>query len=112
MINSGLFNLPGKKNLGQSYNEIECVVVDVSEHEIERPPKRKQKKYYSGKPKYHAIKAQVLAKIKSASIICKAFIEGKNQDFSWLKKSNIRMNEEGEFFGDKGYQCVQKIHHT
>ena len=45
LINSGLFKLPGKKNLYQSQNEIETVAVDVSEHEIERP-KKKQKKYY------------------------------------------------------------------
>jgi hypothetical protein len=45
LMNSGLFNLPGKKVLYQSQiQEIETVAVDVSEHEIERPQK-KQKKY-------------------------------------------------------------------
>jgi hypothetical protein len=72
LINSGLFNLPGKKILYQSQNEIETVAVDVSEHEIERPQK-KQKKYYSGKQKYHTIKSQVLANTKSTEIICTAF---------------------------------------
>jgi hypothetical protein len=51
--------------------------VDVSEHEIERPQK-KQKKYYSGKQKYHTIKSQVLANTKSTEIICTAFSNGKN----------------------------------
>jgi hypothetical protein len=36
----------------------------VSDHEIERPQK-KQKKYYSGKQKYHTIKSPVLAKKKN-----------------------------------------------
>jgi hypothetical protein len=109
LINSGLFNLPGKKNLYQSQNEIETVAVDVSEHEIERPQK-KQKKYYSGKQKYHTIKSQVLANTKSTEIICTAFSNGKTHDFSLFKKSKIGMNEELELLGDKGYQGIKKIH--
>ncbi len=43
LIKSGLFNLPGKKILNRNHNEeIETVVVDVSEHEIERPKKNKR----------------------------------------------------------------------
>ena len=109
LINSGLFNLPGKKNLCQSQNGIETVAVDVSEHEIERPQK-KQKKYYSGKQKYHTIKSQVLANQKSAEIICTAFSKGKTHDFSLFKKSKVRMNKELKFLGDKGYQGIKKIH--
>jgi hypothetical protein len=109
LINSGLFNLPGKKNFYQSQNEIETVAVDVSEHEIERPQK-KQKKYYSDKQKYHTIKSQVLANTKSTEIICTAFSNGKTHDFSLFKKSKSGMNEELELFGDKGYQGIKKIH--
>ena len=83
--------------------------MDVSEHEIERSPK-KQKKYYSGKQKYHTIKSQVLANTKSTEIICTAFINGKTHDFSLFKKSNFGMNEELELLGDKGYQEIKKIH--
>jgi hypothetical protein len=86
LINSGLFNLPGKKVFYQSQNEIETVAVDVSEHERERPQK-KQKKYYSGKQKYHTIKSQVLAHTKSTEIICTAFSNGKTHDFSLFKKA-------------------------
>jgi len=109
LINSGLFNLPGKKLLYQSQNEIETVAVDVSEHEIERPQK-KQKKYYSGQQKYHTIKSQVLANTKSTEIICTAFSKGKTHDFSLFKKSKIGMNEEVELLGDKGYQGIKNIH--
>jgi hypothetical protein len=112
LIKSGLFNLPGKKILNRIQNEeIETVVVDVSEHEIERPQK-KQKKYYSGKQKYHTIKSQVLANKKSAKIICTAFSEGKTHDFSLFKKSKIGMNEELELLADKGYQGIKKIHNN
>lgn len=112
LIKSGLFNLPGKKIMNRNQNkEIETVVVDVSEHEIERPQK-KQKKYYSGKQKYHTIKSQVLANQKSAKIICTAFSAGKSHDFSLFKKSKLRMNEELELLGDKGYQGIKKIHNN
>ncbi|MCC3409454.1 MAG: IS5 family transposase [Microcoleus sp. PH2017_29_MFU_D_A] len=109
LIRSGLFNLPGKKILYQSNNEIKTVVLDVSEHEIERPQK-KQKKYYSGKQKYHTIKSQVLANPKSAEIICTAFGDGKTHDFSLFKKSKIGINQNLELLGDKGYQGITKIH--
>ncbi|MEG4444483.1 transposase family protein [Microcoleus sp. AT9_B5] len=108
LINSGLFNLPGKKNLYQIQNEIETVAVGVSEHEIERP-KKKQKKYYSGKQKYHTIKSQVLANTKSTEI-CTAFSNGKTHDFSLFKKTKIGMNKELELLGDKCYQGITKIH--
>ena len=111
LINSGLFNLPGKKILYQSQNEIETVAVDVSEHEIERPQK-KQKKYYSGKQKYHTIKSQVLANTKSTEIICTAFSNGKTHDFNLFKKSKMGMNKELELLGDKGYQGIKKIHNN
>lgn len=39
LIKSGLFNLPGNKSLIDHEEEIETVVVDVAEHEIERPKK-------------------------------------------------------------------------
>ena len=81
----------------------------MSEHEIERPQK-KQKKYYSGKQKYHTIKSQVLANQKSAEIICTAFSNGKTHDFSLFKKSQLGMNQNLELLGDKGYQGIKKIH--
>ncbi len=39
LIKSGLFNLPGKKSLVRASASLEKVVVDVTEHEIERPEK-------------------------------------------------------------------------
>lgn len=41
LIKSGLFNLPGKKSLTPGDTPIERVVVDVTEHEIERPKKNR-----------------------------------------------------------------------
>lgn len=41
LVKSGLFNLPGKKVVISSNGTREIVVVDVAEHEIERPKKNK-----------------------------------------------------------------------
>ena len=40
MLKSGLFSLPGKKTLTDRETTVEIVVMDVTEHEIERPKKR------------------------------------------------------------------------
>lgn len=42
LLKSGLFNLPSKKAVQQKSTEIEIVVVDVAEHEIERPKKNRE----------------------------------------------------------------------
>ena len=59
LIKDGTFSLPGKKVLLEGDN-IEVVLVDVTECPIERP--KKQRKHYSGKKKRHTIKAQVVRK--------------------------------------------------
>lgn len=42
LIKSGLFNVGGKKQLYAQDSEIEILVVDVAEHEIERPKKSRK----------------------------------------------------------------------
>ncbi|PSO53356.1 MAG: IS5/IS1182 family transposase, partial [Cyanobacteria bacterium QH_10_48_56] len=41
LIHSGVFTLPGKKQLQASEHQIEVVMVDVTETPIERPKKNK-----------------------------------------------------------------------
>ncbi len=42
LIKSGLFNLGGKKKVIQLDSEQEILVVDVAEHEVERPKKNRR----------------------------------------------------------------------
>ena len=42
LIKSGLFNLGGKKQLYLQDSELEILVVDVAEHEVERPKKNRR----------------------------------------------------------------------
>lgn len=54
LIQSGKYRLPSKRELrDHPLHDLECLVVDVTEQEIERPLK-KQKKYYSGKKTPHS----------------------------------------------------------
>ncbi|MCZ8099836.1 MAG: IS5 family transposase [Burkholderiales bacterium] len=109
LIKSGLFNLPGKKTLVRESISVERVGVDVTEHEIERP-KKKQKRYYSGKQKCHTIKSQIVADVKTRMILCTAFGTGRTHDFKVWKTSRVMMNKRTECLADKGYQGIQKLH--
>jgi Helix-turn-helix of DDE superfamily endonuclease len=42
LIKSGLFNVEGKKKVKELDSETEVLVVDVAEHEVERPKKTKR----------------------------------------------------------------------
>lgn len=42
LIKDGTFSLPGKKELLKSDNQIEIIVIDASEHKIERPKKNSE----------------------------------------------------------------------
>jgi hypothetical protein len=86
------------------------MVVDVAEHEIERPQK-KQKLCSSGKQGYHTLKSQVIADQESEQIICVHCGQGRVHDFRLWKESKIGLNKEIELLGDKSYQGIQKIHH-
>ncbi len=55
LLQSPSFHLPGKKALHSGDNNFEVIVVDVSEHPVERP--QKQQYNYSGKKKRHTLKS-------------------------------------------------------
>ena len=57
------------------------MVVDVGEIAIERP-KKKQKRYYSGKQKRHTLKAQLLVEFETGQIISTAVDTGKTHDLN------------------------------
>ena len=59
LIRSKEFTLPGKKQLLQSNNKIEVIVIDVTETPIERP-KKNRKNTERGKKKKHTLKSQII----------------------------------------------------
>jgi hypothetical protein len=109
LMASGLFRIPGKKQLVQGFVNYEMVVMDVTETPIERP-KRKQKEFYSGKKKHHTLKCQVIIDQATLDIICLHFGHGRTHDFKLFKASGVHFNPETKSLEDSGYQGISHYH--
>ncbi|ACK72316.1 transposase, IS4 family protein [Gloeothece citriformis PCC 7424] len=109
LIKSRQFRLPGKKELWQSQRQEELVVMDVMESQIERPKKR-QKQFYSGKPREHTLKTQLVIQQKTGLIVCLVNGKGKTHDFKLFKNSGVKFGTLMQVIADKGYQGIAKIH--
>ena len=109
LIRSGVFSLPGKKELRQKEIEEKVVAMDVTESPIEKP-KENQKNYYSGKQKEHTLKTQLIIDLKSKKIICLASGKGRVHDFKLFQNSGVRVGDLIKIIADKGYQGIAKIH--
>ena len=109
LMKTGKFRIPGKKALLKDSDYPEYVVMDVTETTIERP-KKKQKRYYSGKKKCHTLKTQLVINQETKEIICTAFGSGHCHDFNLFKKSKIHFHPETNSLQDSGYQGIKDYH--
>ena len=109
LMKTGKFRIPGKKALLKDSDFPEFVVMDVTETAIERP-KKKQKRYYSGKKKCHTLKTQLVINQETREIICTAFGPGHCHDFNLFKKSKIYFHPETNSLQDSGYQGIKHYH--
>jgi hypothetical protein len=109
LLQAGIFQLPGKKQLLDPKAAAELVVIDATETPIERP-KKGQKRFYSGKKKRHTFKTQLVVDPKTKAVICTTFAAGKEHDFHLFKRSRVKLKKETKCLADKGYQGIQKIH--
>ncbi|MEK7306056.1 MAG: IS5 family transposase [Nitrospirota bacterium] len=109
LIQSKIFHLPGKKKLSASQFNYEVVLIDATETPIERP-KKKQRKYYSGKKKRHSLKTQMVLNRTTRQIICTAYGNGSQHDFSLYKQSRLALCCSTSAQVDSGYQGLQKLH--
>jgi len=109
LMQSGRFRLPGKKQLLQGFGRPEVVVVDVTETPIERP-KRRQRRFYSGKKKRHMLKCQIVIEQTTGAIICTFFGKGRRHDFKLFAASGVHFHPQTQSLQDKGYQGIQKLH--
>jgi hypothetical protein len=62
--------------------------MDVTETPIERP-KRRQRRFYSGKKKHHTLKCQLILERETGEIICTFFGTGRQHDFKVFQASGI-----------------------
>jgi len=106
---AGRFKLPGKKQLLESESAAELVVIDATETPIQRPKKR-QKRFYSGKKKRHTLKTQLVVDPKTQAVICTTFAAGKEHDFHLFKRSQVKLKQETKCLADRGYQGMQQLH--
>ena len=109
LIKSRQFRLPGKKELWQTSEEEEVVVMDVMESQIERP-KRRQKQFYSGKQREHTLKTQLVIQQNNEKILCLVNGKGRTHDFKLFKNSGVKFGSLIKVIADKGYQGIAKIH--
>lgn len=110
LMQSGQFRLPGKKRLLKGFgSRPEVVVMDVTETPIERP-KRKQKRFYSGKKKQHTLKCQLVIDSDTGEIICTFFGQGRRHDFALFKASEVQFHPETTSIQDSGYQGIAQYH--
>jgi hypothetical protein len=59
LAKSESFRLPGRKAVAASERAFDVVLIDATETPIERP-KKKQRRFYSGKKKRHTLKTQLV----------------------------------------------------
>ncbi len=119
LMASGLFRLPGKKQLIRGFGRPEVTVMDalkdtashITETPIERP-KRRQKWFYSGKKKRHTLKAQLIIEKSTGKIICTFFGQGRQHDFALFKASGVKFAPETESLQDSAYQGISQYHHN
>jgi len=109
LIQAGIFQLPGEKQLLDPEAVAKLVVIDATETPIERP-KKGQKRFYSGKKKRHTFKTQLVVDPKTQAVICTKFATGKEHDFHLFKRSKVKFKKEVECLADKGYQGIRKLH--
>ncbi len=109
LIRAGIFQLPGKKQLLDREAAAKLVVIDATETPVERPKKR-QKRYYSGKKKRHTLKTQLVVDPKTKKVICTTFAAGKEHDFHLFKRSKVKLKPETKCLADRGYQGIQKLY--
>jgi hypothetical protein len=89
-----------------------AVVIDTFEQPIQRP-RRRQKRFYSGKKKRHTLKSQVAVDEETGRIVDVAdSVAGPTADIKVLKRSRLmrRLPKGVGGIGDSAYQGIAELH--
>lgn len=97
-----------KKQRSLSEKEMEKLIVDATEQRIQRP-KKKQKKFYSGKKKQHTIKTELQINGDGRIVNLSKPFPGKIHDIA-IRKSHNHFLPSSLVLADSGYQGLQHIH--
>lgn len=96
-----------KKDKTLTPEAITKIIADVTEQPTQRPVK-KQKKYYSGKKKRHALKTEIVMNADGKILSVSKMSPGKRHDFR-MRKEGKPLPGNSEKYVDSGYQGLQKI---
>lgn len=97
-------------DLKKYYPEAAEILIDATEQQRQRPKKRVQKRYYSGKKKRHTLKTQLAVSVNGKILSVSKSYPGRIHDFALLKKEQTAKNipKESRSYLDGGYQGVKK----
>lgn len=97
-----------KKDRTMTQEDLETIVIDCTEQPIERP-KRRQKRYYSGKKKHHTIKTELQITEGGRIVSVSKPHPGKVHDFE-IRKQSPPLARHSRAYVDSGYQGLDKLH--
>lgn len=97
-----------KKDRTMTQEELEDMIIDCTEQPIQRP-KKKQKKYYSGKKKRHTIKTELRIRGDGKILSTSPPTPGKVHDFN-IYKAGKPPPPRCRVYADSGYQGLDKKH--
>jgi Transposase DDE domain. len=97
-----------KKDRTLTQKDLETIIIDCTEQPIERPKKR-QKRYYSGKKKQHTLKTEIQITEGGRIVSTSKSHPGKDHDFE-IRKRGSPLSGHSRAYGDSGYQGLDKLH--
>lgn len=90
--------------------EMETIILDATEQEIQRP-KKKQKRYYSGKKKRHTIKTEWVINEAGRIVEISKPAPGSMHDLQ-IRKRGKKLPHKSRILADSGYQGYQNDHNN
>lgn len=89
-------------------DQVKDLLLDCTEQIIQKP-KKKQKKYYSGKKKQHSIKTEIHCALNGNIVHVSRSYPGRIHDFS-IRKTGHPLSKDTRDYADSGYQGLVDIH--
>lgn len=106
---------PGAKKIGTWEKLLEVcpefaeVMTDATEQPRQRPPRRTQRRWYSGKKKRHTIKTQVTVNKVGRALLVSASVPGRTHDYALFKREDTaeQVPRSARHDLDRGYDGAQ-----
>ncbi|MGH7926387.1 MAG: transposase family protein [Candidatus Binatia bacterium] len=97
-----------KRRINVSKEEAQSLLADATEQPVQRP-RRRQKRYYSGKKKRHTIKNEIVATAEGRIAAVSKSAAGSVHDIT-IRRRGPPLPENARIYADSGYQGYQNDH--